>query len=153
MRRISRKRRLRYNFPFVINCFLRRIQADAAPLPTMPIYEYRCASCGHELEVLQKLSDAPLTQCPACHRAALQKKVSAAGFQLKGSGWYVTDFRNKDAKKPAKDAAKPADKPNGAEATSDAKAPASPSSETTKSESKAGGASEAKSTTASDKSG
>jgi putative FmdB family regulatory protein len=119
----------------------------------MPIYEYRCASCGHELEVLQKLSDAPLTECPACHRAALQKKVSAAGFQLKGSGWYVTDFRNKDAKKPAKDAAKPADKPNGTEATSDAKAPAAASSETTQSDSKSGGASETKSTTPSDKSG
>ena len=119
----------------------------------MPIYEYRCASCGHELEALQKLSDAPLTDCPACHRAALQKKVSAAGFKLKGSGWYVTDFRNKDAKKPPKDGAKPADKPNGADATSDAKAPAAASSDTTKSESKPGGASEEKSTTASDKSG
>ena len=60
----------------------------------MPIYEYRCASCGHELEALQKLSDAPLTECPACHKPDLQKLVSAAGFQLKGSGWYVTDFRN-----------------------------------------------------------
>ena len=77
----------------------------------MPIYEYRCASCGHELEALQKLSDAPLTQCPACHKADLRKRVSAAGFQLKGSGWYVTDFRNSGAKsatknKPASDDAK-----------------------------------------------
>jgi putative FmdB family regulatory protein len=77
----------------------------------MPIYEYRCASCGHELEALQKLSDAPLTQCPACHKADLRKRVSAAGFQLKGSGWYVTDFRNSGAKsatkeKPATDEAK-----------------------------------------------
>jgi putative FmdB family regulatory protein len=77
----------------------------------MPIYEYRCASCGHELEALQKLSDAPLTQCPACHQADLRKRVSAAGFQLKGSGWYVTDFRNSGAKsatkeKPATDEAK-----------------------------------------------
>lgn len=68
----------------------------------MPIYEYRCASCGHELEALQKLSDAPLTECPACHRPDLQKLVSAAGFQLKGSGWYVTDFRNSGAKAAAK---------------------------------------------------
>ena len=59
----------------------------------MPIYEYRCSKCGHELEALQKLSDAPLRECPACHDATLVKQVSAAGFQLKGSGWYVTDFR------------------------------------------------------------
>ena len=64
----------------------------------MPIYEYRCASCGHELEALQKISEPPLTDCPACHKAELVKRVSAAGFQLKGSGWYVTDFRNKAAK-------------------------------------------------------
>ena len=64
----------------------------------MPIYEYRCASCGHELEALQKLSDAPLTECPACHKPELKKLVSAAGFQLKGSGWYVTDFRNSGGK-------------------------------------------------------
>jgi putative FmdB family regulatory protein len=71
----------------------------------MPIYEYACSACGHELEVLQKLSDTKLVTCPECHADALVKKVSAAGFQLKGSGWYVTDFRN--ASKPA---AKPADK-------------------------------------------
>lgn len=64
----------------------------------MPIYEYRCASCGHELEALQKLSDAPLTECPACHQPELKKLISAAGFQLKGSGWYVTDFRNSGGK-------------------------------------------------------
>jgi len=59
----------------------------------MPIYEYKCTSCGHKKEVLQKLSDAPLTECPACGRAALSKLISAAGFQLKGSGWYATDFK------------------------------------------------------------
>ena len=68
----------------------------------MPIYEYRCSSCGHELEALQKFSDAPLVACPACHRDALQKKVSAAGFQLKGSGWYVTDFKGGGAKPASK---------------------------------------------------
>ena len=87
----------------------------------MPIYEYRCSSCGHELEALQRLADAPLTECPACHAAALVKQVSAAGFQLKGSGWYVTDFRGgasgkstesgdkakTDAKSDAKSDAKP----------------------------------------------
>lgn len=111
----------------------------------MPIYEYRCTSCGHELEALQKLSDAPLTECPACHRAALQKKVSAAGFQLKGSGWYVTDFRNKDAKKPAKDGAKTADKAGDTSADakpSDAKTPAAATGESTTSQSSS--ASEAK---------
>src|SRR5437867_4764483 len=71
----------------------------------MPIYEYRCASCGHELETLQRLSDPPLTVCPSCQRADLRKRVSAAGFQLKGSGWYVTDFRNSGAKPAAKAAA------------------------------------------------
>jgi putative FmdB family regulatory protein len=60
----------------------------------MPIYEYACSACGHELEALQKLSDPKLVTCPVCHRDTLAKKVSAAGFQLKGSGWYVTDFRN-----------------------------------------------------------
>lgn len=59
----------------------------------MPIYEYRCSSCGHEKEVLQKLSDAPLTECPACGKSTLRKLVSAAGFHLKGSGWYATDFK------------------------------------------------------------
>ena len=59
----------------------------------MPIYAYKCAACGHSKDVLQKISDAPLTQCPACGAAAFSKQVTAAGFQLKGSGWYVTDFR------------------------------------------------------------
>jgi putative FmdB family regulatory protein len=59
----------------------------------MPIYEYRCDACGHEHEAIRKFSDAPLTTCPACGKDTLVKKVSAAGFQLKGSGWYQTDFR------------------------------------------------------------
>jgi putative FmdB family regulatory protein len=61
----------------------------------MPIYEYACHACGLEKEHLQKMSDAPIAQCPACGSTDYVKKVSAAGFQLKGSGWYVTDFRNK----------------------------------------------------------
>lgn len=64
----------------------------------MPIYEYSCKSCGHQLEALQKFSDAPLTDCPACGDAGLEKQVSAAGFVLKGGGWYVTDFREKGKK-------------------------------------------------------
>lgn len=64
----------------------------------MPIYEYRCTACGHDLEKLQRLGDAPLTDCPACGKAKLRRLVSAAGFRLKGSGWYETDFK-KDGKK------------------------------------------------------
>jgi putative FmdB family regulatory protein len=59
----------------------------------MPIYAYKCESCGHAKDVLQKISDAPLTVCPQCGAPAFKKQVTAAGFQLKGSGWYVTDFR------------------------------------------------------------
>ncbi len=60
----------------------------------MPIYAYRCDACGHGRDVLQKMSDAPLTDCPSCNTAgAFKKQLTAAGFQLKGSGWYVTDFR------------------------------------------------------------
>jgi putative FmdB family regulatory protein len=88
----------------------------------MPIYAYKCASCGHAKDVLQKLSDAPLTSCPACGAETFSKQVTAAGFQLKGSGWYATDFKNGSkapatagadktdaAAKPADSAAKPAD--------------------------------------------
>lgn len=89
----------------------------------MPIYEYRCNACGHKLESLQRLSDVPLVTCPACGKDALAKQLSAAGFQLKGSGWYATDFKNSGSKPPAKDAAKPeakaADAPAGS--TGDAK--------------------------------
>jgi len=60
----------------------------------MPIYEYLCERCGHEFETIQKFSEAPLRECPACHEAALVKKVSAVGFRLKGGGWYETDFKS-----------------------------------------------------------
>ena len=66
----------------------------------MPIYEYRCEECGHELETIQKISEDPLVTCPACNSDALKKKVSAAGFRLKGTGWYETDFKNKSDNKP-----------------------------------------------------
>jgi putative FmdB family regulatory protein len=61
----------------------------------MPIYEYRCSSCGAQDDVIQKMSDAPLTKCPACGKETYAKQLSAAGFQLKGNGYYVTDFKNK----------------------------------------------------------
>lgn len=78
----------------------------------MPIYAYRCAACGHAKDVLQKLSDPLLTTCPACGAQAFSKQVTAAGFQLKGSGWYVTDFRggSQAGKDASKDAAKEAAK-------------------------------------------
>ena len=66
----------------------------------MPIYEYRCGACGQEHEVLQKVSERPLVKCPACGKPKLQKLLSAAGFQLKGSGWYATDFKGGAKKKP-----------------------------------------------------
>src|SRR4051812_35986958 len=92
----------------------------------MPIYEYRCSQCAHELEALQRLSDAPLLTCPACGKDALRKLVSAAGFQLKGSGWYATDFRGSGAK-PA------ADKGDG-EAKADATKSDAPKSDAAKSD-------------------
>jgi putative FmdB family regulatory protein len=74
----------------------------------MPIYEYRCATCGYEREYLQKVSDPLLTDCPDCGKPTFNKLVSAAGFQLKGNGWYATDFKNngKPAGKPEKEAEK-----------------------------------------------
>ena len=71
----------------------------------MPIYEYRCEACGHQEDHLQKVSEAALTECPACHKPAYKKQLSAAGFQLKGSGWYATDFKG-----PARKAAEKSEK-------------------------------------------
>jgi putative FmdB family regulatory protein len=92
----------------------------------MPIYAYKCESCGHAKDVLQKMSDEPLSVCPACGQPSFRKQLTAAGFQLKGSGWYVTDFRegSKPAASSGSDAASTpkADKP--AEPTSAAAAPA-----------------------------
>ena len=59
----------------------------------MPIYEYQCSACGHQLEAIQKFSDAPLVDCPACQAAGLKKLLSVPGFRLKGGGWYETDFK------------------------------------------------------------
>ena len=110
----------------------------------MPIYEYRCESCSHELEALQKFSDAALVTCPACKADALVKRVSVAGFQLKGSGWYVTDFKSGGAKPAAKSDGE--SKSDGAGEKSDAKAE-------TKSEAKGETKSDSKSESASTKSG
>lgn len=87
----------------------------------MPIYEYRCTACEHELEALQKISDAPLTHCPACNSESLVKKVSAAAFRLKGGGWYETDFKKDGKRNLAGDAGKPST------SSSDASSAAKPS--------------------------
>lgn len=96
----------------------------------MPIYAYKCSSCGHAEDVLQKMSDDPLTVCPGCGAAAYQKQVTAAGFQLKGSGWYATDFRD-NGKKPAaaKPEGEPAAKP-AADAGAESKPQAAPAAAT-----------------------
>jgi putative FmdB family regulatory protein len=83
----------------------------------MPIYEYRCTSCGHQQEFLQKVSDAPVTVCTQCGKPTFSKMLTAAGFQLKGSGWYATDFKNGSGAK-STGASKPA---AGGDATGDAK--------------------------------
>ena len=82
----------------------------------MPIYEYQCQSCSHELEKLQKLSDAPLSLCPQCGKEELRRKISAAGFRLKGGGWYETDFKKNGKKNLAGDSG------GGSEASSSASA-------------------------------
>ena len=73
----------------------------------MPIYAYKCSACGHQQDVMQKMNDAPLTACPACGQASYAKQLTVAGFQLKGNGYYATDFKNGQAK-PAAPAAAPA---------------------------------------------
>lgn len=93
----------------------------------MPIYAYKCGSCGHAKDVLQKVSDAPLTTCPACGAESFSKQITAAGFQLKGSGWYVTDFRNNSGgassttSTKAADPAKPAEGGSADKPSTDAK--------------------------------
>ena len=72
----------------------------------MPIYAYRCEACGFAKDVLQKMSDAQLTVCPTCHQESFKKQVTAAGFQLKGSGWYATDFKSSGSKPDTKTEAK-----------------------------------------------
>jgi putative FmdB family regulatory protein len=69
----------------------------------MPIYPYVCTACGHEFDTLQKISEAPLTDCPACGESGLRKRLAAPAFKLKGTGWYETDFKNDGKEKKAKD--------------------------------------------------
>ena len=85
----------------------------------MPIYEYVCDNCSHHLEALQKMSDEPLVFCPECGEAGLRKQVSAAAFRLKGTGWYETDFKNSDKKKPAESKGKASGSDSTSGSTSD----------------------------------
>ncbi len=89
----------------------------------MPIYAYKCESCGHAKDVLQKMSDAPLTDCPVCGAATFKKQLTAAGFQLKGSGWYATDFKGGGtAGAPAGDKSEAGSSATGASGTGESKA-------------------------------
>ena len=101
----------------------------------MPIYEYRCEACGFQKEFLQRISDALLKDCPECGKSAFSKMVTAAGFQLKGSGWYATDFKDNGSARPKADAAKSADAPKKDEAKTEAK---TETKTETKNEAKAG---------------
>jgi len=87
----------------------------------MPIYAYKCGSCGHGRDVLQKISDPVLTVCPACGEESFKKQLTAAGFQLKGSGWYATDFRGSSG------TSAPTTSPSGDTASTSASAPAASS--------------------------
>jgi putative FmdB family regulatory protein len=107
----------------------------------MPIYAYKCTSCEHEQDVLQKISDEPLRVCPACNEPSFSKQVTAAGFQLKGSGWYVTDFRDGGKKSDKKADAKPDSK---TEASSAADSKPAESKADTKADSKADAKTESK---------
>ena len=98
----------------------------------MPIYEYLCNACGVEKEHLQKISDAPIAACPNCGSSSYVKRISAAGFQLKGSGWYVTDFKNNKAK-PSNDTAQSAETKQSTSATSSESSPSKEASNATSS--------------------
>lgn len=118
----------------------------------MPIYEYVCQSCGEPLEKLQKLADAPLTDCPACGEAALKRKVSAAGFRLSGGGWYETDFKS-DGKRNLANGSEASSKKSSAGDTASSKSKDSSSTQSTSKtagESKPASSSAAKSTSSSD---
>jgi len=96
----------------------------------MPIYEYQCQSCSHELEKLQKLSDAPLSLCPQCGKEELRRKISAAGFRLKGGGWYETDFKKSGKKNLAGDGGGSSDSSSSSSSPSSTPAPAAASGTT-----------------------
>jgi putative FmdB family regulatory protein len=106
----------------------------------MPIYEYQCKQCGHELERLQKMSDEPLRDCPVCEKPELHRLISAAAFRLKGGGWYETDFKKDNKRNLADSGSESPAATNGASSKADAEKPAR--KETTTSESKTASKSE-----------
>jgi putative FmdB family regulatory protein len=111
----------------------------------MPIYEYECNACGERHEFIQKFSDSPKRKCPSCGKSRLRKLVSAAAFHLKGAGWYVTDFRDKDKKKAGGDAKGDSSADSKAAPTSDAKGDSSADSKApTKADSKTDSKADAK---------
>ena len=97
----------------------------------MPIYSYKCNACGHQSDVLQKMSDAPLTICPACGKDSYSKQLTAAGFVLKGGGWYVTDFKDQKAKGQDKAENAPGEKKNIDDSSGKGKNPGENSATTT----------------------
>lgn len=109
----------------------------------MPIYAYRCETCGFAKDVLQKMSDAPLTQCPECGKDSFRKQVTAAGFQLKGSGWYVTDFRGGSGGASAPPSGAPSSASAASSASSASSSPAAASGESSASSSSGGESSSA----------
>ncbi len=114
----------------------------------MPIYAYRCDACGFAKDVLQKISDAPLTDCPECGKAEFRKQLTAAGFQLKGTGWYVTDFRNGSGSGAGSSASSNAAKTDTASSSSASSAAASSAGSDTSSGSSASSANDSKPATA-----
>jgi putative FmdB family regulatory protein len=102
-RRGVEKQVVRPNIPDTADKVLRYNRQSPLGGSSMPIYEYRCSSCGHQNDFLQKLSEPQLTDCPECGKSTFSKQVTAAGFQLKGTGWYATDFKNKGSQSPSSD--------------------------------------------------
>ena len=94
----------------------------------MPIYEYECPSCGHRMEAIQQLGAPALTDCPVCAKTDLRRLVSAAGFRLKGSGWYATDFKNNGSKDNSKDTSKDKQDNQKEQASPEAKSESAPAS-------------------------
>ena len=98
----------------------------------MPIYEYQCRACGHQFEVLQRLSDAPITDCGSCEDPEVQKMISAVAFRLKGTGWYETDFKNNNRQKAEKSDTAPDSNGNSSDTSQPSKTESDSASESTK---------------------
>jgi putative FmdB family regulatory protein len=102
--KLGYNRRLSYDSANFVTDLILSVLNQQRTVPVMPIYEYQCKECGHNLEVIQRFSDAPLTECPACKCIGLSKLVSAPSFRLKGGGWYETDFKTANKRHGTQDA-------------------------------------------------